>query len=337
MSCYITYKGKNYTQEDFLDFLKTQIPNKQFTWARKSENSYEVSSKGDKRFSALVATLKDGRTIEEAYQLDIKGYRSQGNNWRLGKGKPPLKPISKEETWQAYKNLWRQFLEENPTLEQDLREKATGKVLTDMFASTDISQARALAELLNERKSTLPTSNNPSEFTNHSGGAYGGDTYWDLIGREFGVTNHKHYKDAGNPNLSQQLRNREVKAEILTKEQMDFARQKVKELLGIEYGDDLKGNLQVRNFYQVYNSDAVYAIAKLNNDNKSVSGGTNTAVQLAIKLNKPVYVWDVNSEQWYKFNNTQNNSPIALGLFLITALPPPILLLPIEFIFSVNT
>ena len=26
MSCYITYKGKNYTQEDFLDFLKTQIP-----------------------------------------------------------------------------------------------------------------------------------------------------------------------------------------------------------------------------------------------------------------------------------------------------------------------
>ena len=26
MSCYIIYKGKNYTQEDFLDFLKTQIP-----------------------------------------------------------------------------------------------------------------------------------------------------------------------------------------------------------------------------------------------------------------------------------------------------------------------
>ena len=26
MSCYITYKGKNYTQEDFLDYLKSQIP-----------------------------------------------------------------------------------------------------------------------------------------------------------------------------------------------------------------------------------------------------------------------------------------------------------------------
>ena len=141
----------------------------------------------------------------------------------------------------------------------------------------------------------------PSDYINHSGGAYGGDTFWDLIGREFGITNHKHYKDAGNANLSQQLRNKGVKAEILTKEQMDFARQKVKELLGIEYKDDLKGNLQVRNFYQVYNSDAVYAIAKINNDNKSVNGGTNTAIQLGIKLNKPVYVWDINTEKWNKF------------------------------------
>lgn len=27
MSCYITYKGKNYTQEDFLDYLKSLLPN----------------------------------------------------------------------------------------------------------------------------------------------------------------------------------------------------------------------------------------------------------------------------------------------------------------------
>jgi hypothetical protein len=150
---------------------------------------------------------------------------------------------------------------------------------------------------------------NLEDFINHSGGAYGGDTYWDLIGREFGVTNHKHYKDAGNANLSQQLRNKGVKAEVLTEQQMNFARQKVKELLGIDYSikptdtekQILQKNLQVRNFYQVYNADAVYAIAKINNDNKSVSGGTNTAIQLGIKLNKPVYVWDINSETWNKF------------------------------------
>jgi len=126
---------------------KTEI----YKWSRNSNNSYEVSSEGDKRFSALYAKLKDGRTIEEAYQLDIKGYRSKGNDWKLGKGKSPLISISKEESWNQYKELWRQYLKENPALMQELREKAKGKVLTDKFANTDISQARALAEILNEQ------------------------------------------------------------------------------------------------------------------------------------------------------------------------------------------
>lgn len=121
-----------------------------YTWSRYSENGYEVSSQGDKRFSALNAKLKDGRTIEEAYQLDVKGYRAEGNDWKLGKGKKPLRSISKEQSWQEYKDLWRQFLLENPDLYNDLKEKTRGKVLTDKFASTDVSQARALAELLNE-------------------------------------------------------------------------------------------------------------------------------------------------------------------------------------------
>lgn len=128
---------------------KTEL---EYKWSRTSSNSYEVSSEGDKRFSALYAKLKDGRTIEEAYQLDIKGYRSKGNDWKLGKGKPPLISMSKEESWQQYKELWRQYLNENPALMQDLREKAKGKVLTDKFANTDVSQARALAEILNESR-----------------------------------------------------------------------------------------------------------------------------------------------------------------------------------------
>jgi hypothetical protein len=146
---------------------------------------------------------------------------------------------------------------------------------------------------------SLQNVNTISELTNHSGGAYGGDTFWDLIGRIFGVTDHKHYRDADNANLSQQLKSKNVKAEILTKEQMDFARKKLKEILNVEYKDDLKGNLQVRNFYQVYNADAIYAIAKIKTDDE-VYGGTNTAVKLGIRLNKPVYIWDITTEQWYK-------------------------------------
>lgn len=119
-------------------------------WARYAPNGYEVSSHGDRRFSALNARLKDGRTIEEAYQLDVKGYRSQSNNWRAGKGKPPISPISKEELYQKYLSLWRQWGKENPVLLMTLKEKAAGKTLTDKFATTPITQARALADLLKE-------------------------------------------------------------------------------------------------------------------------------------------------------------------------------------------
>lgn len=49
-----------------------------YDWSRKYNGGYEVSSQGDKRFSALYARLKDGRTIEEAYQLDVKNFRGLG-------------------------------------------------------------------------------------------------------------------------------------------------------------------------------------------------------------------------------------------------------------------
>lgn len=118
-----------------------------FDFARRATNDYELSTRGDKRFSALVARLADGRTIEEAYQLDVKGYRQFGNDWRLGKGKAPLRNM---DLWAEYLALWRQWVKENPGLIADLRTKAAGRTLTDMFASTPISQARALAVILNE-------------------------------------------------------------------------------------------------------------------------------------------------------------------------------------------
>jgi hypothetical protein len=170
--------------------------------------------------------------------------------------------------------------------------------------------------VVEERITTQPISvtSNASQYTNHSGGAYGGDTFWDIIGREYGVTDQRHYKDAGNANLSQKLKNAGVTATILTKEQMDTARTEVERLLGEKYPDTLQGNLQVRNYYQVANADAVYAVAQLAdasgraiksysyNTIKGVTGGTNTAVQLAIKLNKPVYVWDLGLKTWFEWN-----------------------------------
>lgn len=117
-----------------------------FQYARFAENGYEVSSQGDARFSALTAKLEDGRTIEMHYQCDVKGYQPGGTDWRIGKGKPPLRQV---DTWAEYLALWRRWATLNPTLIAELRRVAAGKVLTDQFATSPVSQARALAEILN--------------------------------------------------------------------------------------------------------------------------------------------------------------------------------------------
>jgi hypothetical protein len=122
-----------------------------FVWARRSSIGYEISSKGDSRFSALFARLSDGRTIEEHYQCDVKGYDPGGRNWRLGKGRPPKGHWPDDTLYEAYRELWWQWSQDNPILCELLPElaAASGHVLTDMFATTPINQARAWADILN--------------------------------------------------------------------------------------------------------------------------------------------------------------------------------------------
>ena len=124
-----------------------------FSFCRRHPLGYECSTAGDTRFSALNALLNDGRTVEEAYQLDVKGFRVDSDDWRAGKGKAPLNGLSRDQLWIAYKNLWQIWAEENPELIQALRVCAKSGILTDRFASSEINQARALAEILNEQQS----------------------------------------------------------------------------------------------------------------------------------------------------------------------------------------
>lgn len=121
-----------------------------FTYARHHSDGYELSTRGDSRFSALVARMPDGRTIEAHYQCDVKGYNPGGRNWQAGKGKPSLRPV---DQWVEYLALWQRWARENPGLIEDLRVKAAGRVLTDRFATSQVNQARALAHILNETAS----------------------------------------------------------------------------------------------------------------------------------------------------------------------------------------
>jgi len=148
---------------------------KQRIFARFAKNNYEVSSKGDKRFSAFFARIKDkkflnkffekfevnikeeeypkdGFTIEQLYQLYIKGYWKEGygiNDLLKIKGKKPLNDLTIEEQYDEYKKLWKQYLDENLELFKELIKNTEGKVITDMFATGYVSQAKALSELIN--------------------------------------------------------------------------------------------------------------------------------------------------------------------------------------------
>ena len=67
---------------------------------------------------------------------------------------PELKTKKQKEDFSflfGYLPLWQKWVEQNPDLIRDLKIKAHGKVLTDRFATkSDVSQARALAQILNE-------------------------------------------------------------------------------------------------------------------------------------------------------------------------------------------
>ena len=121
-----------------------------YKWKR--YGGYEVSSHGDRRFSAFNAIMPDGRSIECHYQCDVKGYDIGGRNWKLGKGKPPRQKMSHDELWQKYLRLWELWASNNEELVQELKVLASeyNNTLSDKFASTPVNQARALAEVLNK-------------------------------------------------------------------------------------------------------------------------------------------------------------------------------------------
>ena len=138
--------------------------------------TYEVSTKGDKRFSALTALMSDGMTIEEKYMLEVKGYMVQvdevdidralklkvGDPRRYDtlvrpfKGKPNIMGKTQEQVNIEYDLLWEKWAAENPDLIDDLAKKSKGKKLIDSYARNPAtpSQARSLEKILAKRGQT---------------------------------------------------------------------------------------------------------------------------------------------------------------------------------------
>jgi hypothetical protein len=176
-----------------------------------------------------------------------------------------------------------------------------------------------------ETTSTAPSTKplaNPSEFTDYSGGAKQADSIWDQIGRTFGLNNFVHFYDKSS-------KNKPVLGNTpLDKAEMEEGIEKVKRTYAQMGRPDSPQyySLHGRNWFQVKNADAIFAVSDLvapgekgrkgyvnKTKQTHVEGGTGYAVQMAINEGKPVYVFHQASVQsqyasgWYKYNPATND------------------------------
>lgn len=228
----------------------------------------------------------------------------------------------------------------------------------DVIVVEDAKEAVKESVVKDEKDYSAPIA---SEFVNHSGGAKGSDAFWDRTGKVFGVTDHRHYREESAEKLGDKFLNDEgvepvrikedsTEWEVATRKAMlatlalrptTRIDDKTKRMVIIE-GESAFApeDLQIRNWFQVKNAEAVFAIGRIvepadmssfaayskagdkqrstkankkgeryiNNSGKQiVDGGTGYAVEMAIqKGDIPVYVFDQTRGSWFKWDALKN-------------------------------
>jgi len=141
-----------------------------------------------------------------------------------------------------------------------------------------------------------------AKFINYSGGADGADTVFDLEGRKYGVET-----------IAYSFYGHNIKSKnrwVLTTEQLDEGFEHVKitnKSLNrniITISTYVK-KLLSRNWYQVKNSDCIFAVGMLKNENE-VSGGTGWAISMSIDNKKPIYLFEQNKNSWFEYSYINN-------------------------------
>ena len=161
------------------------------------------------------------------------------------------------------------------------------------------------------------------QYTLHSGGAVGADLAWASIGKESGLPlSVKHWTPQDYEDLPQTSKS------LITGVFLNAAQV-------LRRPTSFKGiNLVMRNYFQSYHCEALYAISTIipsggfdrGYQNKSgkevVAGGTGWTVEMAIQMGKPVYVFDQAYELWFmwekeigQFMSTNNVVPTLTHQF----------------------
>ena len=164
-------------------------------------------------------------------------------------------------------------------------------LIADMIST--IKQWNSYKEQSKPANKQPNTDNDPKTYTMHSGGAYGADTDWTSVGTLYGMQTFNHYYyGSKTPNGNILISKADYEEGI---KQVRIANNELQ-----RKGADKYYNLLGRNWMQVKNSDAIFAICTLQRGR--VDGGTGWAVQMAIDNRKPVHIFDLNTQKWYTYN-----------------------------------
>ena len=135
----------------------------------------------------------------------------------------------------------------------------------------------------------------------HSGGCPGADMEWEREGEKYGVKTiaysfHNHVQEGKNPKI---LTVDELAEGWFHVKLADKNLQKNVESLDSPY----MRNLLCRNWFQVKNAEAVFAISNGFLTKDTVKGGTGWAVQMAVDCDKPVFVFyqDAMGGGWFRY------------------------------------
>lgn len=120
--------------------------------------------------------------------------------------------------YEGYLPLWQEWARQNPKLIKELRQKSSGKVLTDQFANTRVNQARALADILNSREDKKNTYSSNTTFSTSTNSSYPARTRENANWSDVTLAIAEDYNTRGEELTKNVSGNKYVKADILDSE-----------------------------------------------------------------------------------------------------------------------
>ncbi len=136
-------------------------------------------------------------------------------------------------------------------------------------------------------------------FVNHSGGAVGSDHAWDVESRKFGAVSKHWYRGSRTPFGNAPMSD----ADFLESE--ETAQAAARRMCRGWSRNPWVQNLVRRNWCQAKYADAVYAVGHIQWERPrspapvQVKGGTGYAVQMALDIGKPVWVFNLDDGKWH--------------------------------------